>query len=116
MEVISKTFIGNAYLSLYRFFKKNKRNPCPFYGFDLNLILPILSDTHGTQCPLISNARTSYSPCGMELRGKKPDWNNCNIPEKSLLLSRINTIRVVIPEETKRKKVSFEHWKDYVMN
>lgn len=58
----------------------NKPIHCPYYGYHAFPHLKVLIAQGGNQCPFIL---TAYSPCEMEMRGLRVDWDKCELNDKS---------------------------------
>lgn len=96
-----------------------ERPPCPFYGF--HAWQSMFMDQTGNQCALLID---SYSPCQMEVRNQKTDWNKCpfNTPETRQKLEEISQEVIVFPNEfwppgqkSFRDGIPLRDWIEYVM-
>lgn len=85
-----------------------ERTGCPFYGFHYGGTPNVFFDSKGNQCAL---KISSYSPCGMEIAGNKPNWSECpfNTEENRTKLAGILEKARVFPMEFRPPKI--KSWK-----
>lgn len=91
------------------------RQRCPYYGFshtEGNLFY-----SNSNQCALKVKQHVSldsFSPCEMEDKGLKVNWDSCPLRNTNLL-DKINSRILVFPKGWD-KKVKLEEWEAHVMS
>jgi hypothetical protein len=88
-----------------------ERDPCPFRGF--HIAHDMMFDSKGNQCALKTG---SYSPCGMETAGNKPNWYKCsfNTEENRKKLQKDLGKVSVFPREC-RPPTKIKSWKGILL-